>query len=176
VLNEVADETMVARAAPLKRSTAFVAKLAPVTVRVPAPAPAWLLVGEIVAIVGTGFATVRVKVFELPPPGGGFTTTTCRDPAEFANEADTELTSRAVELSNEVGWTVPLIITFDNETKFVPVRSSVNAPPLARTVVGESDEICGTGLVVGLIVKMRAVEVPPPGLGVVIEMLTIPGF
>jgi len=47
----------------------------------------------------------------------------------------------------------------------------VNAPLRAVTLVGESDVMVGTGL---LMVKVAVPEVPPPGAGVLTETLAVP--
>ena len=58
-------------------------KFVPFTVRVKAASPAVLLVGEIVAVVGTGLLMVNVKAgVEVPPPGVGLNTVTFAVPTE----------------------------------------------------------------------------------------------
>ena len=51
----------------------------------------------------------------------------------------------------------------EEDTKFVPVTVRVNALPPASVKLGFKDALTGTGL---LIVKVAALEVPPPGGGV----------
>jgi hypothetical protein len=51
----------------------------------------------------------------------------------------------------------------DVETKFEPVTLRVKPGVPASTALGASDAIAGTGL---SIVKVRALDVPPPGAGV----------
>jgi hypothetical protein len=57
---------------------------------------------------------------------------------------------------------VPFHCTVDPETKFVPVTVSVKAAPPAVALEGESEAAVGMGL---LMVKVRALDVPPPGEG-----------
>lgn len=53
----------------------------PFTVSVNPGLPAEMLLGEILAITGTGAdKTVRLSEFEIPPPGAGFPTVITRDP------------------------------------------------------------------------------------------------
>jgi hypothetical protein len=51
----------------------------------------------------------------------------------------------------------------DVETKFEPVTASVKPDVPTSTEFGVSDVIAGTGL---SIVKVRGLDVPPPGAGV----------
>lgn len=65
--------------APPKFTNAPFTKFVPVTVNVNPAEPAAMLVGEIEVTVGTGFdggVIVNVTVFDWPPPGVGFETTT----------------------------------------------------------------------------------------------------
>ena len=56
-------------------------KLVPLMVKVCAAAPAVAEAGESVVIVGTWLLTVKLTVFEAPPPGAGFVTITGKVPA-----------------------------------------------------------------------------------------------
>ena len=90
-------------------------------------------------------------------------------------------TSRLVGLTNEVVRFAPLMATVDCETKFVPVMVTVVCVEPARMEVGESEVTEGVGLETTLIVNTiggceAEGEVPPPGVGVVTEMSTVPGF
>src|SRR6185369_17079782 len=60
---------VVARASPLKLTTAPLVKFVPLTVRVNPPAPATALVGNSDANVGTGLLTVKFVGGEGEPPG-----------------------------------------------------------------------------------------------------------
>ena len=56
----------------------------------------------------------------------------------------------------------------------VPVAVSVNAGPPAVALAGDIDEIVGTGFGAGLIMKLAADDVPPPGAGLRTAMFTVP--
>jgi hypothetical protein len=58
---------------------------------------------------------------------------------------------------------LPFHWTVDVETKFAPVTVSVKPDVPATRAFGVSDAIVGTGL---SIVKVRGLDVPPPGAGV----------
>jgi hypothetical protein len=60
---------------------------------------------------------------------------------------------------------VPFHRTWDVETKFVPVAVRVNVGLPTVAPDGESDVRVGEGLGGGLMVKVRGLEVPPPGAG-----------
>ena len=51
-------------------------KFVPVTVRVNAAPPAVALEGDSEVAFGNGLLTVKMRLFDLPPPGAGFTTVT----------------------------------------------------------------------------------------------------
>src|ERR1700683_4963707 len=104
-------------------------------------------------------------MLELPPPGAGFagfTTAICSVPALVTSLAGT-IASKVVVLTKNVCRGVFPIETTDCETKFVPIKLSVTAPLPAVIDEGETDEICGVGLTVGLIVNVSASVIPPPG-------------
>jgi hypothetical protein len=70
---------------------------------------------------------------------------------------------------------VPFTETFDCCTKFVPNICSENPGPPERTDEGDNEAMCGTGLAVGLMLKVIAVVVPPPGGGVTTVIIAEPG-
>lgn len=72
-----------------------------------------------------------------------------------------------VALTNVVVLATPLKFTVELAMKLVPVNVSVNAAPPAVPLVGEMDVRVGTGLFAMLTLKFTAVEVPPPGVGLV---------
>src|SRR3990172_531392 len=72
---------MVSRASPLKFTTELLLNPVPFTVSVKALPDAVTVVGEMVVKTGTGLLIVKVLGDDGPPPGPGFTTVTCRDPA-----------------------------------------------------------------------------------------------
>jgi hypothetical protein len=71
-----------------------------------------------------------------------------------------------VELSNVAACAVPFTRTFDNVTKFVPFMLRAKMPLPVSTAEGEMLVMCGSGLEVGLIVKLSGAVIPPPGEGV----------
>ncbi len=72
---------VVVRAEPPKFTTEFVTKFVPLTVSVKTPSPTFLLVGEMLVVVGAGLLTVNVCALEVPPPGVGFVTVMLNVPA-----------------------------------------------------------------------------------------------
>jgi len=59
--------------------------------------------------------------------------------------------------------------------KLLPVTVMVNAGPPAVAELGEMDVRVGTGLLAGLMVKVWAEDVPPPGVGLKTMTLVVPG-
>lgn len=59
----------------------------------------------------------------------------------------------------------PFHRTEEPVTKLLPFTVRVNAGPPAVAELGEMEVIVGTGLLAGLMVKVWAEEVPPPGAG-----------
>jgi len=75
IIVTVEDETKVVVSATLSKFTVEDAlKPVPVTVITKATSPAVLESGEMELVVGTGLLTVKVWLFDVPPPGDGFTT------------------------------------------------------------------------------------------------------
>lgn len=67
-------------AAPFHSTTAAETNRVPLTVKVKAPLPSIVLLGEIVVTVGTGLGcgfTLNARAGEVPPPGAGLVTVTC---------------------------------------------------------------------------------------------------
>lgn len=56
----------------------------------------------------------------------------------------------------------------------VPVTLSVNAGPPTIALEGESDVSVGIGFGDVLIVKLSALDVPPPGTGVCTSIIAVP--
>ena len=65
---------------------------------------------------------------------------------------------------NVVAFAIPLKFTTDVLTKPEPFTVSVKAAPPAAALVGAIDDAVGAGL---LIVKVWALELPPPGFDTV---------
>src|SRR5579863_10167830 len=128
-------------------------------VRVKDALPALMLGGLSEVRLGTGLLMENVLAFEVPPPGVGFITVTLAVPAVLIALAGT-LAWSTVPLTNVVVSWPPFQLTFDFETKLPPLTVSVKEGPPAKPVFGESEPILGTGL---LTVKVRPLELPPPG-------------
>ena len=69
-----------------------------------------------------------------------------------------------VEETKFVGKGAPLKFTLDAGKKLVPVKAMVVSGAPAAITRGEAELTVGTGL---LTVKLRALDVPPPGAGLV---------
>src|SRR5277367_2559 len=126
---------------------------------------AWTAAGATMVRVGTGLLMTRVRGFELPPPGGGLMTTICRFPEAFTSSGS-RVAVRVVGLLNVVVRLAPLMAIVESETKFEPVTVIWDTLVPASTLEGLSEEMTGTGLLMGLIVKFNAGSAtPPPGCG-----------
>src|SRR3989441_6472345 len=102
---------------------------------------------------------VKVRAPDVPPPGNGVNTVIWVVPAVVMSLE--EMTARnAVLLTNVVGRSEPFQRTTDGATKLAPLTVSVNPAPPAVALLGESDPAVGAG---GLIVNVRALDVPPIG-------------
>ena len=77
----VALTKVVVRALPFHRTVEPFTKLLPFTVSVNAAPPTVAAFGLRLVIAGTGLLIVKFRLFELPPPGDGFNTTTVAVPA-----------------------------------------------------------------------------------------------
>ena len=73
-------------------------------------------------------------------------------------------------LTNVVVRLAPFHSTTELDTKFVPVTVNVTSVPPAVAEFGEMSVRVGTGL---LMVKVAALEVPPPGVGLNAVTLTV---
>lgn len=112
--------------------------------------------------------TVKVTLFEVPPPGAGFCTVTAGVPAVAISDVRMEAVSW-VALTKVVVFANPPKLTTAAETKLVPLTVRVNAGPPAVALGGESVVIVGKGLLPWVIVKpggFKFVSGPPPGCGV----------
>src|SRR5262245_62120173 len=103
---------------------------------------------------------VKVSALEVPPPG--FTTLTCAVPAALMSVAGIAAVSW-VALTNVVLRAAPFHCTTEPETKLLPLTVSVNAGPPVVALLGDRVVRLGAG-VPALIVKVSALEVPPPGI------------
>src|SRR3989338_4433394 len=104
---------------------------------------------------------VKVSAVEVPPPGVALNTVTKADPALAMSAARMAAVSCPL-LTKVVVRLDPFQRTTEPVTKFEPFTVSVKAAPPALALVGESELTAGTGL---FILKVRELEVPPPGAG-----------
>jgi hypothetical protein len=130
-------------------------KFVPVTVSENADPPAVAVEGESKVAVGTGLLMVKVRGFDVPPPGEGFATETETVPAVAMSLAEIAAVN-CVPLTKVVVRALPFHPTVEPETKFVPVTVSVNAAPPSMALEGESEASVGAGFTVSI----AAVETP----------------
>ena len=100
-----------------------------------------------------GGLMVKVRLPDVPPPGVGFCTATAAVPAEVRSDAGICAT-----------W-LPFHTTCEVERKSVPVTVSSNAAPPTAPPGGEIEVTVGVGLGGGVMVKVSAPDMPPPGVG-----------
>ena len=132
--------------------------------------PAVVLDGESEVIDGTGLLMVKLNPLDVPPPGVGFVTVTVAVPAVVISLARIDAVS-CVLLTNVVVRPEPFQFTEAPFTKLEPLTVSVKAEPPAVPLVGESELIDGTGL---LMVKLNPLDVPPPGVGLKTVTVAVP--
>jgi len=136
-------------------------KFVPVSVSVKPLLPKVVDVGEIEVRVGIGFTTVSVCAPDVPPPGPRFTTVIESVPPTAIEDDGTVIVIVVLEM-NVVTNGTPLKSIVDEALKFVPVTVRVKEGPPAVVEVGEILVVVGVGL---LIVRVCALDVPPPGAG-----------
>ena len=170
----LAELKVVVKAAPFHLTVAPLRKLLPFTVSLNAEPPAVALLGLIEEIVGGLLALVMVKVkaLEAPPPGAGLTTVTLAVPGAVTSEAGTLAVNCVLE-TKVVVRAVPFQLMVASLTKLVPVAVRVNWPLPAAIELGEMLVSVGAGL---LMVKVKALEVPPPGAGLTTVTLAVPAL
>ena len=105
-----------------------------------------------------------VTVFEVPPPGGGFTTFICTVPLAGTSAVVIANVS-VVELTNVVTFAVLFQWTVEDEMKPVPMTRKIRLDPEAPASC--KSVITGVGLVDGVVVAGGVVGVlldvlPPP--------------
>jgi hypothetical protein len=123
---------------------------------------------------------VKVKEFEVPPPGGGLKTVTVAVPAAAMSLAEIRATIALMVPLPVVGRSLPFQRTTDPGTKLSPTTvnrlsvESTNCSP-AGAQLGKRLVIAATGLLPGLVmVKFIGLEVPPPGAGLVTVTGSVP--
>src|SRR5512146_1976334 len=114
---------------------------------------------------------VSVRALEVPPPGADVNTVTLAVPRAAMSAAGIAALKR-VEDTKVVGRSAPFQCTTESAMKPLPLTVNVKAAPPAVRAVGLMLEITGTGG--SLIVKVRALEVPPPGAGLNTATWAIP--
>lgn len=161
-VNWVEETNVVVRFDPFQRTLEPATKLLPLTVSVNAGPPAFAVAGLRLVVVGTGLLIVNVRELEVPPPGAGLNTVTEAVPAMAMSAAVIAAVNR-VEETKVVVRSAPFHRITDPATKLLPLTVRTKSVPPAVVDVGLKLEFVGTGL---LIVRVRALEVPPPGAGV----------
>lgn len=164
----------VVRALPLTLMIEAELKPVPLTATERLVCPVAVVFGESELSVGCALEIENPKVFDAPPPGGGFSTPTCAKPAEAISVESIEA-CKVVLLRNDVARLFLFHVTMDCGTKLLPVTWIVNEISPANAPEGESMVTWGIWLVEGLIVKFIAFEVPPPGDGVKTVTTTVSG-
>ena len=135
-------------AAPFQLTVDPLTKLLPLTVRVNAVAPTVALVGDSEVMVGNPVPIVKVLVPEVPPPGAGFVTVIFAVPELAMSLAGTAAVT-CEEFTNVVVSAVPFHLTTELLRKLLPLTVNVNTPPPEDALVGESEVMAGTGLLIG---------------------------
>jgi len=111
-------------------------------------------------VIVRGAKIVKLRAFEVPPPGPGLLTVTLAGPAETMSLAGMEAVS-FVALLKVVVRSDPFQRTVALETKLEPLTVSVKAGPPAIAKFGLIPEIVGTGL---LTVSVNSLlSLPAPG-------------
>lgn len=166
----VALTNVVARALPFHCTVEPLTNPLPLTVSVKAAPPAVAEFGLSVVMAGVGLLMVKVRELALPPPGAGLFTVTLAVPAAAMSLAGIAAVN-CVALTKVVVRRFPFHQTVDALTNPLPLTVSVNAAPPAVVELGFKLVSVGKGL---LMVKVAAVEVPPPGVGLLTVTLAVP--
>jgi hypothetical protein len=163
----VLETKVVDRGEPFQFTTEVDTKFVPFTAKVKFDLPAVVEVGLIKVNVGTGFVvavTVKTSLFDVPPPGAGFTTVTGNVPVAATSPAGMIAVS-SVEEANVVVAATPLKSMAEFEMKFVPSTVIVKSGLPTAVEVGLIEVTAGTGFAAAVIVNVSAFDVPPPGAG-----------
>jgi hypothetical protein len=157
----VEETYVVVRLDPFQFTVEPATKPVPFTVSVKPAPPTGAKAGLRPDVAGTGLLIVEVWALEVPPPGAGLDTVTRAVPADAMSAAGIAAVNW-VEETYVVVRLDPSQLTTEPETKTVPFTVSVNPAPPAVAEAGLRPVVVGAGL---LIVKVWALEVPPPGAG-----------
>ena len=148
----VADTKVVARLAPLTRTTELLAKLVPVTVSVRVPPPAGALSGLMLDNEGAGgdATTANASEPEVPPPAEAGVATLTWAVVGLARSEAAMVAWSWVALTNVVERGTPFHRTTEDEAKFAPVTVRVEPGLPAMALLGKSDvktgiEACEAG-------------------------------
>ena len=112
-----------------------------------------------------GALIVKLVLPEVPPPGAGLNTATWAVAVESMSAALME-TSSCVPPTYVVVRLDPFQFATEPLINPLPFTVKVNAPLPAVAEAGDKEVIDGDGLAGALMVKLAALEVPPPGVGV----------
>lgn len=116
---------------------------------------------------------VKVTAPDVPPPGVGLKTVTLALPPVATSAAVILAVSCVLLPPNEVVRLLPFHRTTEFAKKLVPVTVSVKALLPATTVLGARVVRVGDGL---LMVKVSALDVPPPRVGLKTVTLAVPAL
>jgi hypothetical protein len=119
-----------------------------------------------------GARMVKVRLVEVPPPGGGVRTSTFAVPVAPRRDVATVACS-CVALTNDVGMADPFHRTTEAFTKFDPFTFMVKAGDPANAEEGLRDVRVGAGL---SMVNVNAGVSPPPGAGLRTRTKADPGL
>lgn len=175
-VSEVDELKVVGSGVPFQSTIDELMKLLPLIASENVAAPAITLEGEREDIAGTGFAAVTAKeaTSEVPPPGAELITVMLAVPAEPTSDAGTCATSW-VAVPKVVGSATPFQSTTEVARKPVPFTVRENDAEPAWTLLGDSDDIAGSGLL-WFTAKVAAFDLPPPGAGFCTVMLAVPAL
>lgn len=172
-VNCVALTKVVVRGLPFHRTVAPLTKFRPLTVSVKPAPPAVADEGLRLVIAGVGLLIVKVKPFDVPPPGEGLVTVTVTRSPDAMSLAGIA-TVNCVALTKVVVRALPFHCTVEPLMKFVPLTVSVKPVPPAVTAFGLKPVIVGMGFCAWPILKLTALDVPPPGAGLLTVTLDVP--
>jgi len=115
----------------------------------------------------------KVEGFEVPPPGAGLKTVTAGVPVETMSLA--EIWASAVLASTiVVGRSLPFQRTTEPATKLEPDTHKLKAGAPTGAPLGSRELILGTRFIAVVMVKFMALEMPPPGAGLVTVTAGVP--
>ena len=141
------------------------------TVRLKAAPPAVAAFGLRPVVAGSGLLILKLCALEVPPPGSGLKTVTEAVPAVAMSAAEMAAVNCDAE-TKVVVLAEPFQCTTDPDTKLPPLTVRVKATPPAVAEPGFRLVVVGRGLVM---LKLSALEVPPPGSGLKIVTEAVPG-